>query len=110
MTSWRRSMECTMKGWMAHLLDLQAVALDPSNLGYRLNTAATLQESDRYQDAIHVLQASAGIARSPEEAATVDGRLKALQQYQAQREQAAEPNKQSQGQAPARPKYTGDKS
>jgi len=94
----------------AHMLDLQAVALDPGNLGYRLNTAATLQEADRYTDAIHVLQASEGLAKSPEETASVESRLKALQQYQAEREQVAGANKQAEGQTPARAKYTGSNS
>ena len=43
----------------AHMMNLRAVALDPANLGFRLNAALVLQEENRYKDAISVLKSSA---------------------------------------------------
>ncbi len=102
----------------AHLLNLKATQLDPANLNYRLNMATVLQEADRYNDAIAVLRASTGLARTPEEAASVDSRIKELEQYQAERDRVEAANKEGQarGQAPgqaqdtARPAYTGSES
>ena len=86
----------------AHMMNLRAVALDPANLGFRMNTAAVLQEADRYKDAITVLKSSAGLAKTPEEATTLDSRIKQLEEYQAQHPPAEAGNKS------ARPEYTGE--
>jgi tetratricopeptide (TPR) repeat protein len=86
----------------AHMMSLRAVALDPGNLGFRLNTAMVLQEQDRYKDAIAVLKSSAGLAKTPEEAATLDTRIKQIEEYQARHAQTEALTKQ------ARPEYTGD--
>jgi len=72
----------------AHLMNLRAVALDPANLAFRLNAAIVLQEQDRYKDAVAVLKASSGLARTPEQAANLDSRIKQLEQYEAQHRQA----------------------
>jgi tetratricopeptide (TPR) repeat protein len=68
----------------AHMLNLRAVQIDPSNLSYRLNTASVLQEADRYRDALNVLRGSQKLARTPEETASLDARIKNLEQYLAQ--------------------------
>jgi Tfp pilus assembly protein PilF len=86
----------------AHMMNLRAVALDPANLGFRMNTAAVLQEADRYKDAITVLKSSAGLAKTPEEATTLDSRIKQLEEYQMQHPPAETDNKS------ARPEYTGE--
>jgi Flp pilus assembly protein TadD len=70
----------------AHFLNLQAAQLDPGNLNFRLNTASVLQEADRPKDAIAVLKAAAGLAKTPEEAASVEARIQELERFQAQRE------------------------
>jgi len=70
----------------AHILNSRAVQMDPSNLHYRLNTASILEESDRYKDAISVLRGSDKLAKTPEEVALLDNRIKELEQYQAERE------------------------
>jgi tetratricopeptide (TPR) repeat protein len=90
----------------AHMMNLRAVALDPANLGFRMNTATILQEANRYKDAITVLKSSAGLAKTPEEATTLDTRIKQLEEYQAQHEQADAAN--NQGHGPPRPEYTGE--
>lgn len=83
----------------AHMLNLEAVQLDPSNLAYRLNAASVLQEADRDKDALNVLRGSQKLARTPEEAASVDSRIKELEQYLAQRQQSEA------ARDPARPLY-----
>ncbi len=85
----------------AHLMNLRAVALDPANLGFRLNTAMVLQEQDRYKDAIAVLKASSGVAKTSEEAANLDNRIKQLAEFEKQQEQAQTTNNA------ARPQYNG---
>jgi Tfp pilus assembly protein PilF len=94
----------------AHMLNLRASQLDPGNLNYRLNTASVLQEADRYRDAIAVLKASTGLAKTPEEASLVDNRIKELEQYEAHHGQADAANKLApeQTRGEARPEYTGD--
>ncbi len=86
----------------AHMMNLRAAALDPANLGFRLNTAAVLEEQDRYKDAITVLKSSAGLAKTPEEATTLDTRIKQLEEYQMRHPPSEADNKS------ARPEYTGD--
>jgi hypothetical protein len=76
----------------AHILNLQAVQLDPAQFGYRMNTASILMEADRYTDAIAVLQHAIPFAKTPEEAALVQNRIDQIQQYQAMREQAVQTN------------------
>jgi Tfp pilus assembly protein PilF len=77
----------------AHILNLQAVQLDPSQFGYRMNTASILMEADRYTDAIAVLQHAIPFAKTPEEAALVQNRIDQIQQHQAMREQAVQTNR-----------------
>ncbi len=86
----------------AHMMNLRAAALDPGNLGFRLNTAMVLQEQDRYKDALSVLRSSVGLAKTPEEATTLDRRIKQLEAHQAQHS-SVETNSKA-----ARPEYTGD--
>jgi tetratricopeptide (TPR) repeat protein len=76
----------------AHILNIQAVQLDPSNLGYRMNTASVLLESARYDDAIAVLQNAISSAKTPEEMALVQNRIGEIQHFQAAREQAERAN------------------
>jgi Tfp pilus assembly protein PilF len=86
----------------AHMMNLHAVALDPGNLGFRLNTAMVLQQEERFKDAISVLKSSTGLAKTPEEAATLDTRIKQLEESQQRHAQTEGPTKQ------ARPEYTGN--
>jgi tetratricopeptide (TPR) repeat protein len=79
----------------AHLLNSQAVQLDPTQLGYRMNAANVLMEADRYTDAIAVLQHAIRFAKTPEEAALVQNRIDQIEQYQAHRERAVQANRQA---------------
>lgn len=79
----------------AHMLTVQALALEPSNLGYWMNSANILMEADRYTDAMAVLRNALGVAKTPEEIASVQNRINQIQQYQAAREQVAQANQQA---------------
>jgi tetratricopeptide (TPR) repeat protein len=71
----------------AHTLILNAVQLDPGNLHYRLNTANILLEMERGTDAIAVLQNAMGLAKTPDQVASVQNLLESARQYQSAREQ-----------------------
>ena len=60
----------------AHLMELQAIALDPGNLHYRLNTAHILMEQEQFDAAVQVLEAAKTLARNPLEVDVVDRMLK----------------------------------
>ena len=48
----------------AHMLNLQAVTLDPGNVRYRLNTASILLEMNNQADALRVLQQALATAKT----------------------------------------------
>ncbi|MBB6142545.1 Tfp pilus assembly protein PilF [Silvibacterium bohemicum] len=70
----------------AHRLNLQAVALEPANVNYRMNAANILLTSGRAEDAIRVLKAAEGVAKSPQELSVISVRLAQLEQFQAVQE------------------------
>ncbi len=67
----------------AHLLNIQAVQLDPTNLPYRLNTANVLTQQGQYIGAISVLKVAAGITKSKAEDEMVQSRIKQLERLEA---------------------------
>jgi tetratricopeptide (TPR) repeat protein len=71
----------------AHMLELQAMQLDPANLYYRINTADLLAAANREEDAARVLKAARPLARDPEQTAMLD---RAAQQIDAQRSRVQE--------------------
>jgi tetratricopeptide (TPR) repeat protein len=71
----------------AHMLELQAVTLDPTNLHYRLNTASILLEQDNYDSSVRVLQAARTMAKNPLEVDVVERMLKQVDQRRAQMEE-----------------------
>ena len=78
----------------AHLLSIHAIQLDPSNISFRMNAANILVEADQYQYAINVLAASTKVARTPEETAALQIRIKELEGFLARRGQAAKATQQ----------------
>jgi tetratricopeptide (TPR) repeat protein len=76
----------------AHTLTLQAVQLDPGQLGYRLNAANVQMEAERYSDAVAVLENALSLAKTPEEVGLVQNRISEIQRYRAVREQMAQTN------------------
>jgi len=67
----------------AHILNVQAVQLEPENLNYRLNTAQVLIEEQQLPGAVGVLNAALKVAKTPEEIASVQQRIDQAETYQA---------------------------
>jgi tetratricopeptide (TPR) repeat protein len=67
----------------AHMLNLQAVQLDPGNLGYRINAANVLMTMGRFGDAAAVLSNAVKVAKNPDEVAMVQNRVKEVESLQA---------------------------
>jgi tetratricopeptide (TPR) repeat protein len=63
----------------ARTLSLQAVQLDPSNLGFRINVAYVLSTMGQYAQAANVLRTAVKMAANPNEVAMVEGRLKQVE-------------------------------
>jgi tetratricopeptide (TPR) repeat protein len=67
----------------AHLLNANAIQLEPENLSYRMNASTVLVEAKRLDGAIGVLNAASKVAKTPEEIAMVQTRIKQLEQFKA---------------------------
>jgi tetratricopeptide (TPR) repeat protein len=73
----------------AHMLNIQAIQIEPENLYYRLNAASILSQQKQYISAIGVLKAAAGVAKSQAEDEMVQSRIHSLEQFQASQDRAA---------------------
>ena len=71
----------------AHMLNLQAVDLEPGNVNFRLNAANILMEMGRFDDSVRVLKAAQVIAKTPLEVDVVERVLKQVQQRQTQKDE-----------------------
>jgi len=69
----------------AHMLNLQAISLDPGNVRYRLNAANILLEQVKPDDALRDLKQALSVAKTPEETAQVQRRINEIEQDQANR-------------------------
>jgi tetratricopeptide (TPR) repeat protein len=67
----------------AHLLNVQAVQLEPDNLQYRLNAASVLAQEQQFASAVNVLQAAKRLAKNPVETANVQNRIEQFQRIEA---------------------------
>jgi tetratricopeptide (TPR) repeat protein len=76
----------------AHMLNVQAVQLEPENLSYRINTATVLSQQRQYTGAIGVLKVAVNVAKTPDQIAFVQNRIKQLEQFQASLDRAASQN------------------
>jgi tetratricopeptide (TPR) repeat protein len=56
----------------AHMLELQAMELDPSNIFYRINTARLLLALRRDDDALRVLDTARPLAKDPSQTTMID--------------------------------------
>jgi Tfp pilus assembly protein PilF len=65
----------------ARLMGLNAVQLDPSNIGYRINMANVFMTMQQPDNAINVLRLAAKLAKTQEESAAVDNFLMHAQEY-----------------------------
>jgi len=74
----------------AHRMGLQAVALDPENVGYRLNIAFVLMKMQQSENAVRVLKAAEKLTKNPQESAAIENALMNATLYQSSQEQRAE--------------------
>ena len=70
----------------AHMLGLQAVQLEPSNVRFRMNVANVLMAAQRDKDAHAVLENALKVAKTPEEAAAIQNALQMVENYQSVKE------------------------
>lgn len=70
----------------AHMMDLQAIQLDPGSLHYRLNTAHILMQQEQFDRAVLVLRTAKTLARNPLEVDVVERMLKQVDDHRAQAE------------------------
>jgi Tfp pilus assembly protein PilF len=76
----------------AHLMSLQAVQLDPANVGYRVNAASVLISMEQYNNAKAVLQNALKIATNPGEIATIQNEIGNIEGVMESRKDAEERN------------------
>ncbi|MFP5227741.1 MAG: tetratricopeptide repeat protein [Acidobacteriota bacterium] len=91
----------------AHMMDLQAIALDPGNLHYRLNTAHILMAQEQFAAAAQVLGAAKTLARDPLEADVVERMLGQVEERRAQAEKMRQQEATAAAQAAAQAEPAG---
>jgi len=64
----------------AHRLNVQAIQLDPSQLGYRMNAASILMEQGKYEDAANVLRLALKVSKTPSQQLMIQVRLAQIEQ------------------------------
>ncbi|HEX3968568.1 MAG TPA: hypothetical protein VHW70_11420 [Edaphobacter sp.] len=72
----------------AHMLNVQAVALEPENLSYRINAANVLSQQRQYASAIGVLKLALTVTKNQTQDEMVQSRITQLQKIQASIERA----------------------
>jgi tetratricopeptide (TPR) repeat protein len=72
----------------AHMFNVQAIALEPDNLGYRLNAANVLIQQGQYPGALGVLKLALTVARNQTQTEMVQSRINQLQKVQTSVERA----------------------
>jgi Protein of unknown function (DUF1570) len=72
----------------AHILNVNAIQIEPENLSYRMNASTVLVEARQFAGAIDVLKAAVSVAKSPGEIAMVQTRIKQVEQFQSASERA----------------------
>jgi len=83
----------------AHKLNVQAVQLEPDNLSYRINTANVLCQQQQYVSAIGVLKLAVPVAKTPDQIAFVQGRIRQLEEFQASLDRSGDRNNAQNGAA-----------
>lgn len=84
----------------AHMLNLQAIQLDPNNIGFRMNAAKVLLLMHRDADAVAVLQTALRLAKTPADTMEAQHALQAVQQAQSLRERNQEAFRQAAASSP----------
>jgi tetratricopeptide (TPR) repeat protein len=67
----------------AETLAARAIELEPDKLSYRVDAADVLAEERKLASAVEALTAAERLAKTPEEADAVDGRIKRYERYEA---------------------------
>lgn len=71
----------------ARMMELNAISIDPANVGYRLNMASILLEMNQGANAIKVLKEAEKVAKTPAEVQAVENQLMNAQAYSSAREE-----------------------
>lgn len=74
----------------AHMMGLQAISLEPTNVGYRVNIANVLMTMENAKAAVQVLQAAAKLAKSPQEKQWVENGIRQAEQLASAEQRAAD--------------------
>jgi Tfp pilus assembly protein PilF len=72
----------------AHILNVNAIQIEPENLSYRMNASTVLVEARQFAGAVDVLKAAVSVAKSPGEITMVQTRIKQVEQFQSASERA----------------------
>jgi tetratricopeptide (TPR) repeat protein len=94
----------------AHMLNVQAIGLEPDNLNYRLNAASVLLNARQFSAALNVLRAAGRVAQTPEQAARVQSEIAMMEraeQAQGQPESAGAVEVTATGTAPGAGREVG---
>jgi len=83
----------------AHMLNIQAIALEPDNFNFRLNAANVLMEQEQFANAISALKLASRVAKNPAETALVQSRLEQIEQFQSSVDHARSANAEAMTQA-----------
>jgi tetratricopeptide (TPR) repeat protein len=78
----------------AHMLNVNAVQLEPENLSYRINTATVLVEEKQFVGALEVLKAAKNVAKGADETAMLETRIKQVEQFQVAFDRAQKQNRE----------------
>ena len=68
------------------MMGLQAISLEPANVGYRMNVANILLQMHQSKNAVNVLRLAEKLAKSPEEVQQVENFLMHAQEYDAEQD------------------------
>lgn len=66
----------------ARRLGLRAIQLEPGNINFRVNAASVLTEMQKYDDAIRVLKAAAGLAKSSGDVEMMQNRIDEIGRFE----------------------------
>jgi Tfp pilus assembly protein PilF len=71
----------------ARMMELNAISMDPANVGYRLNMANILLEMNQWTNAINVLKLAEKLAKTPTEVQAVENLLMNAQMFASAQEE-----------------------
>ena len=73
----------------AHILNVQAVTLEPGNIHYRINGANILAQEGQPENAMRVLDAAAKVAKDPDDMAMVQSTKQRIEHFESAQKQVA---------------------